>query len=151
MVKCLLEEGADASKTDARGMTALAHAAHVGKIYAVRVLLKAKSVGSRCGMSWHVRSLECFVVPHKSKWSEEIGRVECDVNVLEICFLTVNVLAIRVFEYALTRESGFPLHGCGTPCCDEFRHSAHHTVCLRSLVCRAWLHPILTSTFSCGR
>lgn len=47
MVKCLLEEGADASKTDARGMTPLAHAAQGGKLYVVRVLLKAKAVGSR--------------------------------------------------------------------------------------------------------
>lgn len=42
MVKCILDEGADASKVDARGMTALAHAAQGGKLLAVRALLKPK-------------------------------------------------------------------------------------------------------------
>lgn len=48
MVKLLLEEGADASKTDSRGMTALAYAAKGGKLLAVRALLRAKTSGNRC-------------------------------------------------------------------------------------------------------
>lgn len=53
MVRCLIEEGANASVVDARGMTPLAHAAHGGKLLAVRVLLKAKTSGGagRCAGS----------------------------------------------------------------------------------------------------
>lgn len=45
MVRCLLEEGANAAWTDARGMTPVAHAAHGGNLLAVRALLKAKATG----------------------------------------------------------------------------------------------------------
>lgn len=43
MVKCLLEEGANAASVDSRGMTPIAHAAHGGNLLAVRALLKAKA------------------------------------------------------------------------------------------------------------
>lgn len=46
MVKCLLEEGANAAWVDARRMTPIAHAAHGGNLLAVRALLKAKATGS---------------------------------------------------------------------------------------------------------
>lgn len=46
MVRCLLEQGANAAWTDARGMTPVAHAAHGGNLLAVRALLKAKATGS---------------------------------------------------------------------------------------------------------
>ncbi|CAM9626693.1 unnamed protein product [Hapterophycus canaliculatus] len=46
MVKCLLEEGANAAWVDVRGMTPIAHAAHGGNLLAVRALLKAKATGS---------------------------------------------------------------------------------------------------------
>lgn len=45
MVRCLLEEGANAASVDARGMTPIAHAAHGGHLLAVRALLKAKATG----------------------------------------------------------------------------------------------------------
>lgn len=45
MVRCLLEEGANASAVDARGMTPIAHAAQGGNLLAVRALLKAKTTG----------------------------------------------------------------------------------------------------------
>lgn len=45
MVRCLLEEGANASAVDARGMTPIAHAAQGGNLLAVRALLKAKATG----------------------------------------------------------------------------------------------------------
>eukprot|EP00752_Nemacystus_decipiens_P002255 g2136.t1 len=45
MVKCLLDEGANAASADARGMTPIAHAAHGGHLLAVRALLKAKATG----------------------------------------------------------------------------------------------------------
>ena len=46
MVRCLLEEGANAAALDARGMTPLAHAAQNGNLSAVRVLLKVKTIGT---------------------------------------------------------------------------------------------------------
>lgn len=46
MVRSLLEEGANASTDDARGMTPLAHAAHRGNLAAIRALLKAKATGN---------------------------------------------------------------------------------------------------------
>ncbi|CAM9190813.1 unnamed protein product [Ectocarpus sp. 12 AP-2014] len=45
MVRCLLEEGANAASVDARGMTPIAHASRGGHLLAVRALLKAKSTG----------------------------------------------------------------------------------------------------------
>lgn len=45
MVRCLLEEGANAASADSRGMTPIAHAAHGGHLLAVRALLKAKATG----------------------------------------------------------------------------------------------------------
>lgn len=55
MVKYLLDEGADASKSDARGMTPLAHAAQGGKLHVVRVLLKSKAAGTRYwSMTWPI-------------------------------------------------------------------------------------------------
>ena len=46
MVRCLLEEGADAGAVDGRGMTPIAHASQSGNLPAARVLLKVKAPGS---------------------------------------------------------------------------------------------------------
>lgn len=46
MVRCLLEEGANAASVDARGMTPIAHASRGGHLLAVRALLKAKATGA---------------------------------------------------------------------------------------------------------
>eukprot|EP00903_Cladosiphon_okamuranus_P019583 g18011.t1 len=45
MVRCLLNEGANAASADARGMTPIAYAAHGGHLLAVRALLEAKATG----------------------------------------------------------------------------------------------------------